>query len=57
MHILPELKKLEKEFPNNLVVIGVHSAKFETEKDTDNIRAAILRYEIEHFAVGHVRHQ
>jgi len=48
MHILPELKKLEHEFPKELVVIGVHSAKFETEKVTDNIREAILRYEIAH---------
>ena len=48
MHILPELKKLEQQFPNNLVVIGVHSAKFEAEKDTENIRKAILRYKIEH---------
>src|SRR5436853_7302751 len=35
MHILPELKKLEQEFPKELVVIGVHSAKFETEKVTE----------------------
>src|SRR5580765_7188144 len=48
MHILPELKKLEQEFPKELVVIGVHSAKFEAEKQSDNIREAILRYEIEH---------
>jgi thiol-disulfide isomerase/thioredoxin len=48
LHILPELKKLEEQFPNNLVVIGVHSAKFDTEKITDNIREAILRYEISH---------
>ncbi len=33
MHILPVLKKLEHAYPNNLVVIGVHSAKFETERD------------------------
>ncbi|NLE38598.1 MAG: redoxin domain-containing protein, partial [Pirellulaceae bacterium] len=48
MHILPELKQLERSYPNNLVVIGVHSAKFETEKDVENIREAIDRYEIEH---------
>src|SRR5438270_1236978 len=48
MHIIPDLKKLEKKYPNELVVIGVHSAKFENEKDTDNIRRIILRYEIEH---------
>jgi DNA-binding beta-propeller fold protein YncE len=48
MHILPELKKLEHAFPNELVVIGVHSAKFEGEQATDNIREAVERYEIEH---------
>ena len=48
MHILPELKKLEQAYPNELVVIGVHSAKFATEQDSKNIREAIQRYEIEH---------
>ncbi|MCX7427330.1 MAG: thioredoxin-like domain-containing protein [Planctomycetia bacterium] len=48
MHILPELKKLEEAYPKDLVVIGVHSAKFETEKDAKNITEAILRYEIRH---------
>ena len=32
MHILPELKKLEEAYPNELVVIGVHSAKFDQER-------------------------
>jgi thiol-disulfide isomerase/thioredoxin/DNA-binding beta-propeller fold protein YncE len=48
MHVLPELAKLEKAYPNNVVVIGVHSAKFETEKDTKNITDAVMRYEIAH---------
>jgi thiol-disulfide isomerase/thioredoxin len=48
MHIIPDLKRLEKKYPNELVVIGVHSAKFENEKDTENIRRIVLRYEIEH---------
>lgn len=56
MHILPELKKLEQAFPNELVVIGVHSAKFEGEKDTKNIEDAILRYEIEHPVVNDSEH-
>lgn len=48
MHIIPDLKRLEEEYPNELVVIGVHSAKFENEGDTDNIRQVVLRYELEH---------
>jgi thiol-disulfide isomerase/thioredoxin/DNA-binding beta-propeller fold protein YncE len=52
MHIIPDLKRLEKKYGNELVVIGVHSAKFENEKDTENIRRIILRYEIEHPVVN-----
>jgi thiol-disulfide isomerase/thioredoxin len=52
MHVIPDLKKLEAKYANQLVVIGVHSAKFTTEKGTDNIRQAILRYEIEHPVVN-----
>jgi len=34
------------------VVIGVHSAKFDNEKNTDSIRKAVLRYEISHPVVN-----
>ena len=52
MHILPDLKYLEHKYPKELIVIGVHSAKFDNEKDTENIRRAALRYEIEHPVVN-----
>lgn len=52
MHILPDLKYLEQKYGNQLVVIGVHAAKFENEKDSEKIRQAILRYEIEHPVVN-----
>ena len=48
MHVLPELKQLEKKYGDALVVIGVHSGKFEGEKQSDAIKKAIVRYEIEH---------
>lgn len=48
IHIIPELKKLEAKYADQLVVIGVHSAKFENEGETENIRKIILRYGIEH---------
>ncbi len=57
MHILPELKKLEHAYPNEVVVIGVHSAKFATEQDSKNIREAVLRYEIEHPVVNDALHK
>jgi thiol-disulfide isomerase/thioredoxin len=51
-HIIPDLKKLEKEFSNQLVVVGVHSAKFSSEKNTQKIREAILKFGIEHPVVN-----
>jgi thiol-disulfide isomerase/thioredoxin len=52
IHTLPDLAKLEKKYGKQLVVIGVHSAKFDNEKVTKNIRKAILRYEISHPVVN-----
>jgi thiol-disulfide isomerase/thioredoxin len=57
MHILPELHKLEQAWPKNLVVIGVHSAKFAAEQETANIREAIQRYNIEHPVINDSRHE
>jgi thiol-disulfide isomerase/thioredoxin len=52
MHVIPDLQRLERKYAKELVVIGVHSAKFENEKDSDSIRQAILRYDIEHPVVN-----
>jgi len=52
IHIMPDLAKLEAKYKNELVVIGVHSAKFENEKNSEAIRKAILRYEIKHPVVN-----
>jgi thiol-disulfide isomerase/thioredoxin len=48
IHIIPDLKKLEAKYEKQLVVIGIHSAKFTNEGDTENIRKIILRYNLEH---------
>ena len=48
MHVFPQLRKLEQKYPGELAVIGVHSAKFTSEKETDNLRKAVLRYELVH---------
>jgi thiol-disulfide isomerase/thioredoxin len=51
-HILPDLRKLEKEYEKELVVIGVHSAKFDSERTNYNIRKAILKFGIDHPVVN-----
>lgn len=48
IHIIPELKRLEAQYPNELVVIGVHSAKFDNEGVTENIRQIVQRYGVQH---------
>jgi len=52
MHILPDLKFLEEKYAKQIVVIGIHSAKFDNEKVSANIRDAILRYDIKHPVVN-----
>ncbi|HZL73433.1 MAG TPA: NHL domain-containing thioredoxin family protein [Planctomycetota bacterium] len=50
--MFPDLRKLEAKFPRELVVIGVHSGKFPAEKDTENIRKAVMRHDIRHPVVN-----
>jgi len=44
-HVIPDLKRLEQKYGDALAVIGVHSAKFESEGDTRRIRSIAQRYE------------
>ena len=49
MHVLPILRDLEERHADDpLVVIGVHSAKFDAEKDAAHIQAAMGRYGVSH---------
>jgi thiol-disulfide isomerase/thioredoxin len=48
MHVFPDLIKLEKKYPNQLVVIGIHTPKFEHEKKMEVLRRAVKRYGLPH---------
>ncbi|MEE9545450.1 MAG: thioredoxin-like domain-containing protein [Rhodospirillales bacterium] len=48
MHVLSTLKVIEETFPEEVVVIGIHSPKFEAERDAANVAQAIARYDIRH---------
>ncbi len=52
MHVIPDLKKLEAKYGDDLLVVGVHCGKFDAEKDSENIRQAVLRYNLAHPVVN-----
>jgi thiol-disulfide isomerase/thioredoxin len=52
MHVLPGLRRLEEKYRGELVVVGVHSAKFANERKSENIRRILVRYDIDHPVVG-----
>ncbi|KAK3151437.1 hypothetical protein QOZ80_3AG0245870 [Eleusine coracana subsp. coracana] len=53
MHVLPDLESIEKKYKDRpFTVVGVHSAKFDNEKDLEAIRNAVLRYNITHPVVN-----
>jgi thiol-disulfide isomerase/thioredoxin len=48
LHVLEELRPLEERFGDDLVVIGVHSPKFEHERDHEALVRAVARYDVRH---------
>ncbi len=52
MHTFPQLRKIERKYGDRVIIIGVHSPKFPAERETANLREAVLRYRIEHPVVN-----
>ena len=52
MHTFPQLRKIERKYGDQVIVIGAHSPKFPAERETANLREAVLRYRIEHPVVN-----
>jgi len=48
LHVLDELRPLEEKYGDVLVTIGVHSPKFEHERDPAALAAAVERYGVAH---------
>jgi thiol-disulfide isomerase/thioredoxin len=48
LHVIPDLTYLEQTYGDRLIVIGVHTAKFDQEQDPDSVQQAIWRYGISH---------
>ncbi len=52
LHVIPDLHRLEEEYPDSLVVVGVHWAKFDHEKTTRAVREAVQRLDVRHPVVN-----
>ena len=52
IHIIPDLHRLEAEYPDEVVVIAVHWAKFPSEKESEAVREASIRYGRQHPVVN-----
>src|SRR6267143_6750637 len=52
MHTFPQLRKIERKYGDRVIIVGVHSPKFPAERETANLREAVLRYRIEHPVVN-----
>ncbi len=48
LHVLDELRELEAQYRDVLVIVGVHSPKFAHEADPVALAAAVERYEVHH---------
>ncbi len=48
LHVRDELRPLEEEYGDALVIVGVHSPKFAHEADPVALAAAVERYEVAH---------
>jgi DNA-binding beta-propeller fold protein YncE len=48
IHVLPDTAKLEREFGDRLLIIGVNSPKFTASRESGNIEGFIQRYNIPH---------
>lgn len=54
IHVLEDLKRLKKKYGEQLAIIGVHTPKFDNEKNIDTLRRIIVRYDIDHPVVNDV---
>ncbi len=48
IHMIPVYEEISEKYAEEVVVIGVHSAKFDNEGQTENLRQIVQRYDIHH---------
>ncbi len=57
LHVADELHELEERFGEDLLVIGIHSPKFENEENTKSLRRMLVRLDRRHPVVSDRKHK
>lgn len=57
LHVADELKIIEERYPEHVVVISVHTPKFENEKNLRTLRDNVIRYDLRHPVVNDTDYQ
>lgn len=48
LQAMPDIERLKAKYPEEVLVIGVHAAKYPNEKSRESLRQALLRHQIQH---------
>ena len=57
LHVIPDLQRLSTEFGPELAVVGVHWAKFDTERTDEAVGQAVVRTGVDHPVVNDDTHE
>jgi thiol-disulfide isomerase/thioredoxin/DNA-binding beta-propeller fold protein YncE len=54
IHVLEDFRKLEHKYGNKIAIVGIHTPKFDNEKNLETLRRIVVRYGIDHPVVNDV---
>lgn len=55
IHVLEDLKRLKHKYGDQIAIIGVHTPKFDNEKNIETLRRIVFRYDVDHPVVNDVK--
>lgn len=54
IHVLEDLDRLQQKYADQIAIIGIHTPKFDNEKNLETLRRVVIRYGITHPVINDV---
>lgn len=54
IHVLEDLERLQQNYADQIAIIGIHTPKFDNEKNLETLRRVVVRYGIAHPVINDV---